>query len=139
MNRLQDEELVVLCLQGNRDAFAELVKRYERQIYSLAYRLTNNYHDAIDLSQEVFLHLYRVLDKFDGERKFFPWMYRIATNVCYNALKKKPKESTTLDQVMEFISDDKSQPEITFEKKRFRKRCRKPLQNCPKTFGYPWC
>ncbi|MCR6545460.1 RNA polymerase sigma factor [Dehalobacterium formicoaceticum] len=137
MNRLQDEELVVLCLQGNRDAFAELVKRYERQIYSLAYRLTNNYHDAIDLSQEVFLHLYRVLDKFDGERKFFPWMYRIATNVCYNALKKKPKESTTLDQVMEFISDDKSQPEITFEKKEVQETVQKAIAELPENFRVP--
>nr|WP_276538551.1 sigma-70 family RNA polymerase sigma factor [Dehalobacterium formicoaceticum] len=134
---MQDEELVVLCLQGNRDAFAELVKRYERQIYSLAYRLTNNYHDAIDLSQEVFLHLYRVLDKFDGERKFFPWMYRIATNVCYNALKKKPKESTTLDQVMEFISDDKSQPEITFEKKEVQETVQKAIAELPENFRVP--
>ncbi|MGI6678031.1 MAG: sigma-70 family RNA polymerase sigma factor [Dehalobacterium sp.] len=137
MNRLQDEELVVLCLQGNRDAYAELVKRYERQIYSLAYRLTNNYHDAVELSQEVFLHLYRVLDKFDGDRKFFPWMYRIATNVCYNSLKKKPKESTSLDQVMEFVSDDESQPEVTYEKKEIQETVQKAIAELPENYRIP--
>lgn len=137
VNRLQDEELVVLCLQGNRDAYAELVKRYERQIYSLAYRLTNNYHDAVELSQEVFLHLYRVLDKFDGDRKFFPWMYRIATNVCYNSLKKKPKESTSLDQVMEFVSDDESQPEVTYEKKEIQETVQKAIAELPENYRIP--
>ncbi|MEL7567620.1 MAG: sigma-70 family RNA polymerase sigma factor [Dehalobacterium sp.] len=137
MNRLQDEELVVLCLQGKREAFEELVKRYERQIYSLAYRLTNNYHDAVDLAQEVFLHLYRVLDKFDGERKFFPWMYRIATNVCYNALKKRPKETSSLDNVIEFMSDENSQPEDQYESKEVRETVHKAITELPENFRIP--
>ncbi|HHT62086.1 MAG TPA: sigma-70 family RNA polymerase sigma factor [Clostridia bacterium] len=137
MNRLQDEELVVLCLQGKREAFEELVKRYERQIYSLAYRLTNNYHDAVDLTQEVFLHLYQVLDKFDGDRKFFPWMYRIATNVCYNALKKKPKEATSLDNVIEFVSDQDSQPEDKYESKEIRETVHKAITELPENFRIP--
>lgn len=137
MNRLQDEELVVLCLEGKREAFEELVKRYERQIYSLAYRLTNNYHDAVELTQDVFFHLYRVLDKFDGDRKFFPWMYRIATNVCYNALKKKPKETSTLDNVIEFMSDEKSQPEEQFENKEVRETVHKAITELPENFRIP--
>lgn len=137
MNRLQDEELVVLCLQGKREAFEELVKRYERQIYSLAYRLTNNYHDAVDLTQDVFLHLYKVLDKFDGDRKFFPWMYRIATNVCYNALKKKPKETSTLDNVIEFVSDQKSRPEENYESKEVRETVHKAIAELPENFRIP--
>jgi RNA polymerase sigma-70 factor (ECF subfamily) len=137
VNRLQDEELVVLCLQGKREAFEELVKRYERQIYSLAYRLTNNYHDAVDLTQEVFLHLYQVLDKFDGDRKFFPWMYRIATNVCYNALKKKPKEATSLDNVIEFVSDQDSQPEDKYESKEIRETVHKAITELPENFRIP--
>jgi RNA polymerase sigma-70 factor (ECF subfamily) len=137
VNRLQDEELVVLCLQGKREAFEELVKRYERQIYSLAYRLTNNYHDAVDLTQEVFLHLYRVLDKFDGDRRFFPWMYRIATNVCYNALKRKPKETSSLDNVIEFVSDEHSQPEDQYESKEIRETVHKAIAELPENFRVP--
>lgn len=137
MDRLQDEELVVLCLQGKREAFEELVKRYERQIYSLAYRLTNNYHEAMDLTQEVFLHLYRVLDKFDGDRKFFPWMYRIATNVCYNALKKNPKETSSLETVIDFVSDEYSQPEDQYESKESREAIYKAMAELSETYRIP--
>ncbi len=140
MDRLQDEKLVVLCLQGKREAFEVLVKRYERQIFSLAYRLTNNYDDAVDLAQEVFLHLYRVLDKFDGNRKFFPWMYRIATNVCYNALKKRPKESYPLDNVIDFTSsvpDRSTQPEYYYESKEVQESVHKAIGELPENFRIP--
>lgn len=140
MNRLDDEQLVVLCLQGKREAFEELVNRYQRQIFSLAFRLTNNYEDAGDLTQEVFLHLFKVLDKFDGERKFFSWMYRIATNVCYNALKKKPKESYSLDNVIDFVSpvpDRNSQPEDYFEAKEVQEMVHKAIAELPENFRVP--
>jgi len=140
VDRLHDEELVVLCLQGKREAFAELVQRYERQIFSLAYRLTNNYDDAGDLTQDVFLHLFRVLDKFDGSRRFFPWMYRIATNVCYNFLKKRPKESYSLDNVIDFIPrlpDHYSQPEDYFEIKEVQETVHKAIAELPENFRIP--
>ncbi|ATW28642.1 RNA polymerase sigma factor [Candidatus Formimonas warabiya] len=137
MDRLQDEQLVELCLQGKREAFEVLVKRYERQIFSLAYRLTNNYDDAVDLAQEVFLHLFRVLDKFDGDRKFFPWMYRIATNVCYNALKKRPKEFLPLDNVIEFTSLTSDQPEACFESKEIQETVHKAIAELPENFRVP--
>jgi len=137
LDRLQDEQLVELCLQGKREAFEVLVKRYERQIFSLAYRLTNNYDDAVDLAQEVFLHLFRVLDKFDGDRKFFPWMYRIATNVCYNALKKRPKEFLPLDNVIEFTSLTSDQPEACFESKEIQETVHKAIAELPENFRVP--
>lgn len=140
MDRLEDEALVVLCLQGKREAFEELVKRYQRQIFNLAYRLTNNYDDAGDLTQEVFIHLLKVLDKFDGSRKFFPWMYRTATNVCYNALKKRPKESFPLDNVVDFspaIPDRETQPEEHFEKIEIQDTVHKALAELPENFRVP--
>lgn len=140
MDHLHDEGLVVLCLQGKKEAFEELVKRYEKQIFSLAYRLTNNYHDAVDMTQEVFLHLFRVLDKFDQKRKFFPWMYRIATNVCYNTLKKKPQESYPLDNVIEFIplvSERNSQPEDYFETKEMQEIVHRAIAQLPENYRVP--
>ena len=77
MKHLLDEELVKKCLSGEDAAFEVLVKRYEKQIFSLAYRLCGDYDEAGDLAQEAFLHIYRVLNKFSDDRKFFPWMYRI--------------------------------------------------------------
>ena len=91
MEILADEALVKLCLEGDCTAFAEIVNRYQKQIFSLAYRLTNQVEDAQDLAQEAFLKIYQVLDKYDTSRPFFPWMYKVATNVCYTALRKSHK------------------------------------------------
>lgn len=140
MDRLQDQGLVELSLQGKKEAFEELVKRYERQIFSLAYRLTNNYEDAFDLTQEVFMHLFGVLDKYDQNRRFFPWMYRIATNICYNALKKKPKESYPLENVVNYTSlalDNNTQPEYYYETKEIQDAVHKAIAELPENYRIP--
>lgn len=140
LDRLHDEGLVALCLEGKREAFEELVKRYQRQIFSLAFRMTRNYEDAGDLTQEVFMHLFRVLNKFDGKRKFFPWMYRIATNVCYNALKKKPKDSYPLDNVIDFtprVPDRNSQPEDYSETREIQQVVHTAIADLPENYRVP--
>ena len=71
MDRYTDEQLVAICLEGNTEAFAVLVKRYEKQIFGLAYRLCHDYDEAADLAQDAFIHIYEVLGKFSQERCFF--------------------------------------------------------------------
>ena len=104
MEKLADEILVNLTLQGNNDAFCELITRYQKQIYSLAYRLTNNPEDAQDLAQEAFSKIYQVLGKYDGGRPFFPWMYKVASNVFYSSLraKKSRAQEVSLDKIIDF-------------------------------------
>lgn len=140
MDRLDDEALVTLTLQGKREAFEELVNRYQRQIFNLAYRLTNNYEDAADLSQEVFIHLLKVLKQFDGTRKFFPWMYRTATNVCYNVLKKKPRESVPLEQVVDYspaVPSRDTQPEDYLDRNETQNAVQQALAELPEQFRLP--
>lgn len=140
MKVLADEELVQLCLQGDRAAFAEIVNRYEKQIFSLAYRLTNNVEDAQDLAQEVFIKLYQVLDKFDGQRNFFPWMYKVATNVCYTALRRKPQQNVPLEKVIEFaplIPKSDSQPEEYTEKREMQQLVQKAIAQLPENYRLP--
>lgn len=84
-----DEILVKLIVHGNTDAFNELITRYQKQIYSLAYRLTNNIDDAKDLTQEAFIKIYLALGKYDDSRPFSPWMYKIATNIIYSKLRNR--------------------------------------------------
>ena len=97
MERLADEQLVALTLQGEQAAFNILVERYQKQVFSLAYRLHNDYDEARDLAQEAFIRVYKQLQGFDQSRKFFPWMYRVAQNTCINVLHSLPKESLNLD------------------------------------------
>jgi RNA polymerase sigma-70 factor (ECF subfamily) len=76
-----DEALAQRAL-ADRDAFAELVRRYADRIFNLAYRMTGDRAEAEDLAQEAFLHAYRGLASFKPDRAFGAWVYRIAVNIC---------------------------------------------------------
>lgn len=84
-----DEVLAVKARDGDQDAFAELVRRYQQGVVNLAYRLVGNWEEALDLSQEIFLRVYQNLDRYDAQRPFKPWLYRIATNYCYDHLRQR--------------------------------------------------
>jgi RNA polymerase sigma-70 factor (ECF subfamily) len=75
---------VARCLQGDTSAFEVLVERYQRIVFSVAYRLTANHEDARDIAQNAFLRVFERLDSFDPGRKFFSWIYKIAVNESLN-------------------------------------------------------
>jgi RNA polymerase sigma-70 factor, ECF subfamily len=79
---LTDEELVARAKAGDLDSFNQLVSRWERPIYALAYRTLGREEDARDVVQEAFLRAYRGLKGFKGEAKFSSWLYRITLNLC---------------------------------------------------------
>ncbi|MGB6484522.1 MAG: sigma-70 family RNA polymerase sigma factor [Candidatus Acidiferrales bacterium] len=85
-----DEQVLVRQAQaGNRPAFEELVRRYDRDVLRLALNLVRGTEDARDLYQEIFLRVYRNLSRFRFECSFYTWIYRIATNVCLDHLRRK--------------------------------------------------
>lgn len=79
-----DRPLVRAAQDGDSDAFAALVRRYQRMIDALAYRMTGSQADAADLAQETFIRAYRQLHTFRAEAKFSSWLYRIGINTCLN-------------------------------------------------------
>jgi RNA polymerase sigma-70 factor, ECF subfamily len=79
-----DADLVELCRQGDADAFGRLVGIHERMVFNLATRLLGDSEEARDLSQEVFLQVYRHLDRFEGRSSLKTWIYRIVVNHCHN-------------------------------------------------------
>lgn len=91
-----DARLVKLARKGNQAAFAELVDFYKDKIFHLAYRMLNNRHEAEDIVQETFLRVYKNFDRYDEKQKFSTWIYRIATNLCIDRLRKR-KPSYSLD------------------------------------------
>ncbi|ANS75957.1 RNA polymerase subunit sigma-24 [Paenibacillus yonginensis] len=96
MAELTDAGLVKLARKGNQDAFAELVELYKDKVFHLAYRMLNNRHESEDIVQETFLRVYKNWDKYDENQKFSTWMYRIATNLCIDRLRKR-KPNFSLD------------------------------------------
>jgi RNA polymerase sigma-70 factor (ECF subfamily) len=84
-----DEELVALATAGDMDSFNQLVTRWERPIYALAFRTLRREEDARDVVQEAFMRAYRGLPGFKGQAKFSSWLYRIALNLCRDWIRKE--------------------------------------------------
>jgi len=87
--QLDDRALVVLILEGDRDRFAQLVKRYEKRLINYVYRITHRYEDAHDLAQDIFVKVFLALDRYDPKYQFSTWLFRIAQNSAIDALRKK--------------------------------------------------
>src|SRR5262245_62370707 len=84
-----DEELVARATAGDLESFNQLVSRWERPIYALAYRTLGREEDARDVVQEAFLRAYRGLRGFKGQAKFSSWLYRITLNLCRDWIDRK--------------------------------------------------
>ena len=84
-----DEELVARSKTGDTESFNQLVKRWERPIFALAYRTLGREEDARDVTQETFLRAFRALSGFKGDAKFSSWLYRIALNLCRDWMRKE--------------------------------------------------
>jgi RNA polymerase sigma-70 factor, ECF subfamily len=86
---LEERVLVEQAQTGNRHAFEELVRRYDRDVLRLALNLMKRTEDARDVYQEAFLKVYRNLHRFRFECSFYTWLYRIVTNVCLDHLRRR--------------------------------------------------
>ena len=84
-----DEELVARSIGGDVDSFNQLIFRWERPIYALAYRVIGREEDARDVCQETFLRAFRALPGFKGQAKFSSWLYRIALNLCRDWIRRQ--------------------------------------------------
>jgi RNA polymerase sigma-70 factor (ECF subfamily) len=84
-----DEELVARSVGGDAESFNQLMIRWERPIYALAYRVLGRDEDARDVCQETFLRAFRGLAAFKGQAKFSSWLYRIALNLCRDWLRRE--------------------------------------------------
>jgi RNA polymerase sigma-70 factor (ECF subfamily) len=84
-----DIALIAKCLRGDRHAMTDLVKHYQRPVYNAAYRIVGNAEDAADITQTVFLKVFKHLQDYDSQYKFFSWVYRIAVNESINLCNKR--------------------------------------------------
>jgi len=99
---LTDNELIEQTLHGETEAFGILVRRWERQIYSLALRVLGHEEDARDVCQETFLSAFRHLKKFRGDAQFSSWIYRIALNLCNTKMRRaQSRPDVPLEQHLE--------------------------------------
>ncbi len=113
-----DASLVQRTLESDTQAYDELVRRYQRQVYNLAYRMLGNPEDAGDLVQETFLRAYGALGSFRQDASFLTWLYKIASNLCIDHMRsRKSKGALSLDLELEEgrepVADRSFSPEDT--------------------------
>jgi RNA polymerase sigma-70 factor (ECF subfamily) len=85
---LTDRQAVKAIRAGDKEAYKAIVERYMRRAYGIALTFVREPQDALDISQTAFIRAYRNLKRFDEERPFFPWFYRILKNICLDHLKR---------------------------------------------------
>jgi RNA polymerase sigma-70 factor (ECF subfamily) len=101
-----DNEILSSVLRGDQQAYAEIVKRYQNFVFTIALRYTPNREDAEEIAQDCFVKAYRSLADFRGESKFSTWLYTIVTTTCLTFLRKKKLEVHSLDNERVFEMAD---------------------------------
>lgn len=76
-------------IKGDQNAFGEIIELYKDKVYQLCYRMLGNSHEAEDIAQEAFIRAFINIDRYNLDRKFSTWLYRIATNLCIDRIRKK--------------------------------------------------
>ena len=94
---LSDNEIISIVLNGDKQAFAQLVDRYQNYVFTLALRMVKSREDAEEVSQDIFVKAYRSLADFRGASKFSTWLYTIVNTSCITFLRKKKLEVHSLD------------------------------------------
>jgi len=89
-----DRELIRESRRGNKDAFRELVERYQRKILAVAVGMLHNQDDALEVTQEAFVKAYGSLDRFKGESSFYTWLYRIVVNLAIDRKRRDQRRGT---------------------------------------------
>lgn len=123
MENYSDKQLITDYLKGDEKALEVLIKRYLKPIYSFTFRFIGNSHEAEDITQEVFVKVWRNLKKFDSQKSFKTWIFSIAKNLSIDWLRKKKalpfsnfENEEGKNTFVEKFTDSTSLPDKIFER-----------------------
>lgn len=141
-----DGELIVLCQKKDSRAFEELIKRHQRTVYALLYRLAPDWNDTSDLAQEVFIRMWRSIGNLRNPSAFRSWLSQIVTNLFYDELRKRPRQLPTIsmdepldseegnDSTTRDIKDKSAGPDELCQRKEMTEVVRQAMTRLPEQF-----
>ena len=109
---MDDSAALKKCIDGDKDSFRYLVERYQHQAIGHATAVLGNREDALDAVQEAFIDAYRAIDRFDFERRFYPWFYVLLRRRCFKILASTVKRKTESVEGTEILAP---QPALSIE------------------------
>lgn len=127
MSETEDIKLVKACLVGDTKAFGRLIDKYEKPLFNAALRIADDYDDARDITQTVFVSAYENLENFNPEYKFFSWIYRMVVNEAINFISRK-RPQTKLDPDM---ASDYKTPEDEHHEGKMRENVEQAVAELP--------
>ncbi|MEC0230658.1 MULTISPECIES: RNA polymerase sigma factor [Paenibacillus] len=133
MDNMTDEQLIDRIRHGHSDAYRVLVERHKSYIYTIIYRMVGHKETAEDLTQDVFVKLFRSLAHFRGDAKFTTWLYRMTTNLVtdYRRSQKRRPYEALLDKMKGWFTDAREQPEELALRKDEQERMQALLAELP--------
>lgn len=141
MAKLSDSQLVQLFLDGEQQAFTELVRRYDKRLQNFVFGTLGDRERAEDLVQETFVRVYRHLDRFDQARKFSTWIYTIAGNLAKNELRNRSRNPVVLFQALVKSweadvrplewEDPRTRPDDLYRRRALREKVHEAVRQLP--------
>lgn len=135
---MNERELIARLQKRDEAAFEELIRQYEKKVYTLCFRMCGNSEDAEEAAQDAFLALWRGIDRFRQESSLSTWIYRLATNACIDTLRRRKKQSgsVSLDDEELFVDavDTSPQPQETVEHREAQKLLQEALSALPEEY-----
>ncbi len=128
---MEDEELVVLSQEGDKQAFCKLIERYKGMIFTMIHRILGDPSEAEDVAQDVFIRAYKALPRFRREAKFSTWLYRICHNLCISTVKKRKREA----HLPYRTEGHRSSVEIAYERREIQEKVRCLISELPPAYG----
>jgi RNA polymerase sigma-70 factor (ECF subfamily) len=126
---VSERKIVQLCKNGSKEGYELLFHKYRHFIYSVCINYVGSKEDAFDLTQEVFIKLYRNFSKFDDSRPLLPWVKRITVNTCLNHTRGS-KEPMRMDDLA-VTASDRHTPEETVELQATRAELQRAMSELP--------
>ncbi|MCD8214882.1 MAG: sigma-70 family RNA polymerase sigma factor [Clostridiales bacterium] len=133
---MTDYEVVQSVLKGNKDDFEEIIKRYKNLVFAVIHRMTNDYDEANDTAQDVFIKIYKNLDKYNSEYKFATWVIKITTNHIIDLRRRKKQDTVPMDEV-EFGLSGGSSPEDKYVKEESSRELFRLIEELPEIYRTP--
>lgn len=131
-----DLEIIELCLKEDGNYFEEIIRRYKNLVYSIVNRMVTNSEDVNDLSQEIFIKIYKNLEKYSDEFKLSTWIMRISTNHVIDFRRKQKFQQVSFDAI-EYDASDDITPETSFITNENKEGLNKVLNELPEMYREP--
>lgn len=136
---MEENEIVKLAQQGDKEAFSVLVRKYQNKVFGLAINIVHNHETADDLAQEIFIKAYQALPRFRYQSEFGTWLYQIAINHIRDYLRrhKKEKDDLCLDEIPEIRAEEKEISERlaeSQEEERRKRLIREKMEEMPEKY-----